>query len=89
MNKDRRKRIEKVLAKLDQLRSDLDDDLRTELESLGEEEREAFDNLPEHLQQTERGQESSEAADELEAALEDFDAGREGLDECISRLSNY
>ena len=87
MNKDRRKRIDKLLAKLDMIRSDFDDDARDELEALGTEERDAFDNMPEGVQRSERGETASEAADELDAALEDFDAGRCGLDECISRLS--
>lgn len=88
MNKERRKRITALLDKVDVLRSDLSDELRDELESIGGEEREYFDNMPEAIQAGEKGQAASDAADELEAALEDFDAARSGLDECISRLQN-
>ena len=48
MNKVRRKEIEKVIALLDEA--------RTRLEEINEEEQEAFDNMPEGIQMSERGE---------------------------------
>lgn len=42
---------------------------RDELEALKEEERAAFDNLPEGLQQSERGQRMEEIGDYLDEAI--------------------
>lgn len=65
MNAQRRKRIEEATA---QANAAFD-----ELRSIGEEEREAFDNLPESLQGGERGQAMSDAADALESAADDIE----------------
>lgn len=58
MNKERRQRIGKIIEKLE--------DIAAELEALADEERDAFDNLPESLQYGERGEAMEAAADELE-----------------------
>ena len=47
MNKDRRNRIEKCISQLE--------DIKTELECIRDEEQEAYDNLPEGIQMSERG----------------------------------
>ena len=57
MNKDRRARIEKIKEALE--------DLRGQIEDLQSEERDAFDAMPESLQQSDRGQASEAAADAL------------------------
>ena len=48
MNRERRKRIMQLSEKLSEV--------RTSLESILEEEEDAFDNMPESLQETERGE---------------------------------
>lgn len=68
MNKDRRDRIAKIKEALE--------DLRGQIEDLQLEEREAFDNMPESLQQSERGQASEAAADALQSA---YDAADEAI----------
>ena len=60
MNKDRRDRIAKIKEALE--------DLRGQIEDLQSEEQEAFDNMPESLQQSERGQASEAAAEALQSA---------------------
>ena len=62
MNKDRRARIEKIKEALE--------DLRGQIEDLQSEERDAFDAMPESLQQSDRGQASEAAADEAITNLE-------------------
>ena len=69
MNKDRRKRITEI--------NDAIEDLKAGLYSLAEEEREAYDNLPESIRDGEKGQRMAELADILDAAgnlLEDAQA---------------
>jgi hypothetical protein len=71
MNKDDRKELESAL---DMLR-----EAHQIIETLAEQEREKYDNMPEGLQNGERGQAISEAADALEES-----SGH--LDDAINRL---
>ena len=73
MNKDRRKRIEEVMLNLSES--------RVELESILEEEQEAFDNLPEGIQESERGEVMNEAIDNLQSATDCFDDIESSLNE--------
>lgn len=73
MNDQRRKAIEAVLADLA--------DLRVRVEAIQQEEQEAFDNMPEGLQQTPNGQASEAAASALDDALAAFDEIESSLDE--------
>lgn len=76
MNNERRKRIDALLEKLSSISTDID--------ILLDEEQEAFDNLPESLQDGERGQKMTEAVDLLEdakGALEDVITTLEGAKE--------
>lgn len=66
MNNERRKQLDKVAALLSEARG--------ELENIASDEREAFDNMPEGLQQSEKGERASEIAD--------------SLDDCVSRLED-
>lgn len=65
MNNDRRKQINDIIDELANLRSKVED--------LRNEEQEAFDNLPEGLKSSDRGQVSEQAASRLEDALSSFD----------------
>lgn len=60
MNKERRKRIAEAVELLQRVLAILDE--------VGSEERDAFDNLPEGIQNSERGEAMGEAADTLEEA---------------------
>jgi len=91
MNQDRRAKIE---AAVEELRSALEtmQELHATLESLRDEEQEAFDNLPEGLQQADRGQSMEaiasaldDAVDTLSSALGDID---NVADDFISALDN-
>lgn len=57
MNKERRAKLGDIIERLDALQA--------EIEDLEREEQEAFDNMPEGLQQSERGQQTEEAANTL------------------------
>jgi Rps23 Pro-64 3,4-dihydroxylase Tpa1-like proline 4-hydroxylase len=69
MNKERRKAIAVAFAELEKLQAQWDD-IKESLSIVRDEEREAFDNMPESLQQGERGQQSEAAADALDSAVE-------------------
>lgn len=58
MNKSRRKELSRIADELENLRDALD--------AVASEERDAYDNLPESLQESERGTAMEEAADELD-----------------------
>ena len=58
MNKERRNRIAEIMDKLNEIAD--------EICEVAQEERDAFDNLPESLQYGERGEAMEAAADELE-----------------------
>lgn len=73
MNNDRRKRIQAVLDELA--------DFRSRVSDLQGEEQDYFDNMPENLQQSERGEKAEQAASRLEDALTAFDEIEEALQE--------
>ncbi len=66
MNAKRRNKLAQIALQLD--------GLRTQLESLRDEEQEAFDNLPDNIKDTDRGEAAAEACEALDnavSALED------------------
>ena len=72
MNKARRARLQEVIAKLEEL-----DSLRCEaMELLSEvidEEQEAYDNLPEPIQGSEKGEQMQEYIDSMQSVHDDLD----------------
>lgn len=77
MNKARRSRIADVQTQLEALKQDIDDILA--------EEQEAYDNLPESLQGSERGEAMQEAIDALESAV----GSCEELDEYLTNATEH
>lgn len=77
MNKDRRKRLGEVITKLEELQS--------EIQSLAEEERECYDNMPEGLQDSERGAAIEENADDLDQIDSDFESLLDTLNDIMER----
>lgn len=73
MNAARRKTLADLAERLSAIRS--------ELETVAEAEREAFDNLPEGLQQGEKGERMSEAADALDSVVADLETAGDALNE--------
>jgi len=71
MNNQRRKEIQAVIDELAALRSRVED--------LQNEEQESYDNMPEGLQQSERGEKAEQAASRLEDALTAFDEIEDAL----------
>lgn len=73
MNNIRRKAIQEIMDKLEDLKSDI--------ESLKDEEQEAFDNLPEGIQASERGEAMESAVYNLDEAYESIESVIESLEE--------
>ena len=71
MNAQGRKEIAKYIASLEEIKDKLD--------SMMDEEQDKFDNMPEGLQESERGEAMQEAIEQLETACDN-------LDEVISAL---
>lgn len=76
MNAQRRKEIQAVLNELA--------DLRSRVDTLHDEEQEAFDNMPEGLQASDRGQASEAAVSALDDALSAFDEIETSLNEAAT-----
>ena len=72
MNKQRRKEITNIISELEIIKSRLYEVLN--------DEQIAFDNMPENLQYSMRGEESQEAIENMEEAVN-------GLDEAIENLN--
>ena len=73
MNKGRRERLKKQLRLLGEMRE--------EIEAIRDEEQEAYDNLPESLQDGERGERLEENIETLDNILENLEPIAEELDE--------
>ncbi len=71
MNADRRKRINDIVSTLEQLHADI--------EAIRDEEQESFDNTPESLQQSEKGQKSEEAISTLEDVASEIENAKDNL----------
>lgn len=75
MNNTRRKAIQEIYERLEELMQDI--------EALQEEEQDAYDNLPESLQDGERGQAMQEAADNLEYAANSVQEALDYMEEAM------
>lgn len=72
MNRIRRKELARIVAKLEQLEA-LRSEIQEELEAVMDEEQEALDNMPESLQDSERGQQMQAGVDSMEYAMDDLE----------------
>ena len=75
MNKQRRKSLTEAYGKLAKVKESI--------EFLRDEEQEAFDNLPEGIQESERGEQMQEYVDSLENALTSLEEAIDYLDEVL------
>lgn len=59
------------------------ENLREELDAVASEERDAYDNLPESLQESERGCAMEEASDELDEICSELDELRQRIESVV------
>jgi ABC-type transporter Mla subunit MlaD len=71
MNKQRRKQLDAIIAKIQELSSDL--------ECIMDEEQEYLESIPENLQSSERYEKAETACDSLQCALD-------SLEECVENI---
>ena len=72
MNKARRKELAAIIEKLEQLDA-LREEIRERLEDIRDDEQDAFDNMPESLQESERGEQMQEYIDIMENVTSELD----------------
>lgn len=73
MNKERRIKIRNIIKEIEQVKEKLQDVLN--------EEESVFDNMPENLQYSMRGEESEESIDYMDEAVDALDNAIEQLEE--------
>lgn len=90
MNKARRKRIASVIHTLENIIDyDLIESAKDELEDILYEEEDAYDNMPENLQYSMRGEESSDAIDSLQEAVDVLEEAIDTLNELDDLKDEY
>ena len=80
MNKKRRERIANIIFEIEKIKSDLED--------VKLDEEIAFDNMPENLQYSMRGEESQDAIDTLDTANDLVQEALDSLESAIDELKN-
>lgn len=73
MNKQRRTEIKNIIAELE--------NIKTKLDNVFSEEQYAFDNMPENLQYSMRGEESQEAIDYMSEAVSSIEEAIDQLED--------
>lgn len=68
MNKDRRKALSEAVAKIEQIKADLEE-TKGLIETARDEEQDYFDNMPEAFQQGDKGEAAQNAISELDEAI--------------------
>ena len=90
MNKARRKRIASIIHTLENIIDyDLIESTKDELEDILWEEQDAYDNMPENLQYSMRGEESSDAIDSLQEAIDALEEAIDTLNELDDLKDEY
>lgn len=85
MNKTRRKEIEREIAKLETIASDIED-ICNNLEEVMDDEENALNSMPESLQDSDRGCDMQENVDTIGYVADSLDEKREEIEELIDNL---
>lgn len=88
MNNDRRKQLKSVAKQLGTIADALEEQ-QILLEQIYDDESEAFDNMPESLQESDRGIEMEEGIGTLEEQKDDLANMADDLHEIISALQDF
>ncbi len=87
MNKKRRDAITKIIDQLISLNETMTE-LQDQIDTIQSEEQESFDNLPESLQEAEKGQTMEAAIEALQEASEAVSRACEAIDETNEALES-
>lgn len=88
MNKKRREKIANITFEIEKIKSDLIEKIKSDLEDIKLDEEIAFDNMPENLQYSMRGEESQDAIDTLDTANDLVQEALDSLESAIDELNN-
>lgn len=86
MNKERRSRIRGLIKAFKDLSSTIQNDLSSQVQDLHDLEEEAFDNMPESMQDSDRGIAIQYAMDELQSAVDLCSEASDAIDSIVDSL---
>lgn len=87
MNNQRRKDIRKAIELMNEAVAALEN-AKSILETASEEEREAYENLPESIQYGERGSKMYENCDTIDNVVDSIDTQVSEITDCVDSLEN-
>lgn len=86
MNRERRSRIRGLIKAFKDLSSTIQDDLSSQVQDLHDLEEEAFDNMPESMQDSDRGTAMQDVMDELQSAVDLCSEASDAIDSIVDSL---
>lgn len=86
MNRERRSRIRGLIKAFKDLSSTIQNDLSSQVQDLHDLEEEAFDNMPESMQDSDRGTAMQDAMDELQSAVDLCSETSDAIDSIVDSL---
>lgn len=88
MNKERRSRIRGLIKAFKDLSSTIQNDLSSQVQDLHDLEEEAFDNMPESMQDSDRGTAMQDTMDELQSAVDLCSEASDTIDSIVDSLQS-
>lgn len=85
MNRERRKQIEEILTKLQDIQSDLES-LKDDVQDVADMEQGYLDNMPENLQNSEKAERTRKVIDELVYGIEELENAYSSVEQTINFL---
>lgn len=86
MNRERRSRIRGLIKAFKDLSSTIQNDLSSQVQDLHDLEEEAFDNMPESMQDSDRGTAMQDAMDERQSAVDLCSEASDAIDSIVDSL---
>lgn len=87
MNKERRTKIHGLIKAFKDLSITIQDDLSSQIQDLHDDEEQAFENMPESMQDSDRGTTMQDAIDELQSAVDLCSEAADALDSIVDSLN--
>ena len=88
MNRERRYRIRGLIKAFKDLSSTIQNDLSSQVQDLHDLEEEAFDNMPESMQDSDRGTAMQDTMDELQSAVDLCSEASDTIDSIVDSLQS-
>ena len=88
MNRERRSRIRGLIKAFKDLSSTIQTELSSQVQDLHDLEEEAFDNMPESMQDSDRGTAMQDTMDELQSAVDLCSEASDTIDSIVDSLQS-